>query len=119
MLILQRLARHAAPGADLVGQLHHLIDRLLAVEPHHEFFDVLPQLLAALRGRRGREDLDHHRNHHFGPALADQRQGAVKIKQDRAASPPRQVGVEDLDARAGEKRRGRERHGDLRCVFLG
>ena len=44
----------AAARFDLVGQLHHLIDRLLAVEPHDEFFDVLVQLLARFVACRSR-----------------------------------------------------------------
>ena len=97
MLVGERLQRRAAAAAHLVGELHHLVDRLPAVEPHHEVLDGGGQLGVGLRRARLAQHLDHHRDHDLRPALADQRQGAVEVEQDGAETAARQVGVQDFD----------------------
>ena len=83
VFVPQRLARGAAAFGDAFGQLHHLVDRLLAIQAH----DVVEADLAAggLRlARQAGQHLDEHRHHDVRPALANNRQRAVKIKQDVA-----------------------------------
>ena len=48
---------------------------------------LAPGLLGLTRQRR--QHLDEHWHHHLGPALADQRQGSVKIKEHVADVRPR------------------------------
>ena len=83
VLVPQRLPRVAAALGDPLGQLNHLEDRLLAVQPHDVVVGQPPEIgvgLVALAGQH----LDEHRHHDFRPTLADQRQGAVEIEQDVA-----------------------------------
>ena len=68
---------------DPLGQLNHLEDRLLAVQPHDVVIGQPPQIGVGLAAAAG-QHLDEHRHHHFRPTLADQRQGAVEIEQDIA-----------------------------------
>ena len=83
VLVPERFRGLAAPLADALGQLDHLVDGLLAVETH----DVVEAKPAGARlgfaGQR-RQHLDEHRHHHLRPALADQRQRAVEIEQNMA-----------------------------------
>ena len=89
----------AAALADPLGELDHLVDGLLAVEPH----DVVEGQLAAVGlglARQRRQHLDEHRHHDLGPALADQRQRAVEVEQDVAdPGPGREARAEDDLAR--------------------
>src|SRR5438105_14635560 len=88
MLVPERLARRSAAFSNPFRELDHLVNRLLAIEPH----DVLitkPAALFLSFARPRRQHLHEHGNHHFGPALADERERTVEIKQHMADSPPR------------------------------
>ena len=97
MLVPERLARLAAALANPLGELDHLIDRLLAVEPHDVVEDHLLDLLVGLAGQ-ARKCLDEHRHHDLGPPLADQRQRAVEVEQHVADLGPRLEQGRQLDA---------------------
>ena len=73
---------------DPLGELDHLVDRLLAVEPHDVVEHHLPDLVVGLAGQ-AREGLDEHRHHDLGPPLADQRERAVEVEEDVADLGPR------------------------------
>ena len=81
VLISERFAGFAPSLADPVGQLDHLINCLLPVEPHavfgHDPLDIRRSL-----AREHREGLQEHRNHDLRPSLADDREGAVEIEED-------------------------------------
>ena len=81
VLVPQRLPRAAAALGDPLGQLDHLENRLLAVQPHDVVVGQPAEIGVGLAARAG-QHLDEHRRHHFRPTLADQRQGAVEIEQD-------------------------------------
>ena len=105
VFVLQRFSRRAAPRPDFLGQLDHLIDRLLAVESHHVFFHVLKQFLAGFPRAGGLQDVDHHRDHHILPVAAQQGDGSVEVKDGRAKSAAGKIGRDDFDGA------GRVRHG--------
>ena len=54
MLVGQRLAGLAAALADSIGELNHLIDRLLAVQLHDVVDHEPPKVVVGLAGLRGR-----------------------------------------------------------------
>ncbi len=107
VLVPERFPGLAAPLANSLGELDHLVDGLLAVEVH----DVLEGHPGALgRGltRQCGEDFGEHRHHDLGPALADQRQRPVEVEQDVAdPGPSRERGLkEDLTGELGHHRAG-------------
>ena len=73
----------AAALADPLGELDHLVDRLLAVEAHDVVEDHAADVGLGL-ARQPRQGLDEHRHHDLGPSLADQRERAVEVEQDVA-----------------------------------
>ena len=79
----QGLIRLAAALADAVGELDHLVDRLLAVQAHDVVEDESAEAFFGF-ARQAREGLDEHGDHDFGPALADQGDRAVEIEEDMA-----------------------------------
>ena len=98
VLVPERLARLAAALADALGELDHLIDRLLAVESHDVVEDHLPHVVGTFV-RDDRQHLDEHRHHDLGPALADERERAVEVEQHVAGLGPRRQRSGQLDAR--------------------
>ena len=72
MLVPERFPSHAAALANPVGELDHLVDRLLAVEPHDVLEGHPPRSASVSPGKRGKH-FGEHRHHHLGPALANQR----------------------------------------------
>src|SRR5262245_50407525 len=88
MLVPERFTRNSAALLDPIGQLKHLINGLLAVQPHDVVVTKLPPASLRVAGHF-RQHLDKHRDHDLGPALAYQRKRAVKIKQDMANLWPR------------------------------
>src|SRR5512133_1047602 len=90
--IPERFTWRAASLLDPVRELDHLVDRLLAVQPHDVVKAKLPALLFSFVRER-RKEFGEHGNHHVRPALANERQRAVKIEQHMA------------DARAGGESR--------------
>ena len=107
VLVPERLLRLAAALADALGELDHLVDRLLAVEPHDVLEGQLPAIGLGLARQRGKH-LGEHRHHDLGPALADQRQRAVEVEQHMAdAGPRRERGAkDDLTGELGLHRTG-------------
>ena len=59
ILVVERVSRLAAALADLLGQLDHLVDRLLAGEPGDVVLDDRSQLGLALVRRRFQQPFDH------------------------------------------------------------
>ena len=104
MLIFERVERLGPALAYLMGELDHLIDALLAGEPVHKLGDDLGQRLLRLVLRRLEQELDHHGDHHLRPALAQQRDGAVKVKERVADALRAQGGVDDFDLAVRKKR---------------
>ena len=96
VLVPERLARLAAALANPIGQLDHLIDRLLAVQAHDVFVGQALDVGLVFAGQAG-EHLDEHRRHHFRPALADQRQRAVEIEEHVADFRPRAEAGAEFD----------------------
>ncbi len=85
-------SRLAAALADPLGELDHLVDRLLAVEPHDVVEHHPPDVGLGLAGQ-ARQGLDEHRHHDVGPSLADQRERAVEVEEDVADLGPRRQGT--------------------------
>lgn len=98
VFVVESFAGSAAAFGDFLGKLDHLVDGLLAVELHDEFLDLLMEFVTGFFGRGLSEDLDHHGNHDFGPAFANQGEGAVEIEEDGTALSFDDVGIDDLDA---------------------
>jgi hypothetical protein len=80
MFVRQRVERPAAALLHFLSKLDHLINRLPAIEPHDELFDVARQRRIVFRRPGVLEDPNHHGDHDLRPAFADQRQRAVEIK---------------------------------------
>ena len=97
MFIVERRQRPAPATANFVGQLDHLVNRLPAVETHHEVFHGSEQFRLAFRRAGLPKHLHHHRNHDLRPALANQRQRAVKIEQHRTEPSARNIRMNNLD----------------------
>ena len=97
VLVPERLVRLAAALADPLGELDHLVDRLLAVEPHDVVEHHPPDVVLGLAGP-ARQGLDEHGHHDLGPSLADQRKRAVEVEQDVADLGARRQGNGQLDA---------------------
>src|SRR5688572_20826907 len=95
-LVPKRITRFTAAFLYPIGKLDHLVDRLLAIEAHdvvdHELTSVVVRF-----ARLARQELDKQGNHHVRPALADQRQGAIKVEQDVADVRTRRKGRTELD----------------------
>src|ERR1051326_6396793 len=80
VLIPEWVGRFAAALLDALGELDHLINRLLAVQPHDVVVEQTAAFLLVFLGPRG-QHLDEHGHHDFGPALANERKRSVKIKK--------------------------------------
>jgi len=80
VLVGKRFERLAPAGADLVGQLNHLVNRLLSIQAHDEVANLLRKLRVRLPRAGLLERLDHHGNHDLRPTLADQGERAVEIE---------------------------------------
>ena len=113
VFVPERLARLSAAFANALGELDHLVNRLLAVEPHDV---VLQESVHVGFGftRPLRQHLGEHRQHDLGPAFADQRQGPVEIEQHvrQVGARPEMVGEFDL-ALETRKRGGQPCHESL------
>ncbi len=117
ILVGQRIARRSAAGLDLLAQADHLIDRLLAVELHHEVAGQSRQLGGRFaRSRRG-EFLDHHGDHDVGPAFADEAQRSVEVEQGEPRRRGERDFADDLDGRSGQEPR-RADFSDVPFVIL-
>src|ERR1043165_9715 len=97
VLVPERVARLAAAFLDALGQLDHLIDGLLAVEPHDVVEAELAAGFLALVWERGK-GFDEHGNHDLRPALADEGEGAVEVQQDVAEVWPGRKERAEFDA---------------------
>jgi hypothetical protein len=106
VLVGNRVQGLSAAGTDLIGKLHHLVNRLPAIEPHDVIFDVSMQLLARLSGACGRESIDHHRDHHARPIAANERQRPVEVKQHRPKLSTNQIRAENFNHRSGDQGSG-------------
>jgi len=80
-LVLERIEGLAAIAADLIGQLDHLVDRLLPGQAGDALLDACTELVHGLALRNIGEDFHHHGDHHIHPAGSDERDGAVKIEE--------------------------------------
>ena len=74
-----RWIRLAAAIADLLGHLIHKHRCGAAIEPVHFIEEMSANVLGAFAGLQ-RETWAHNSLHDFRPAMADPRQGAVKIE---------------------------------------
>ena len=86
MFIPERFLGRTAPLADAVCQLDHLVDGLLPIQAH----DVIQTnaFPFGLRlARKGGEHFCEHGGHDLRPALTDDGQGAIKIKDDVGYAP--------------------------------
>ena len=81
IFIPERLACPPAAFLDALRELHHLIDRLLAVLAHDVVVEHLPRSRFSFVRPAG-QHFQEHRDHHVRPPLADQGKRAVKIEQD-------------------------------------
>lgn len=100
MFVPERLAGLAAPFANAVGKLDHLVDGLFAVEAH----DVLEREALAVGvglARQLRQQLGEHGRHDIGPAFADERERAVEVEEHVADLGPRREAGGELDASGG------------------
>ena len=97
VLIGERVGGLSAALADSLGELNHLVNRLLAVQSHDVVENEAPEVVAGLAGLR-RQRLDEHGHHDFGPSLADQRYRAVEVEEDVADLFPGREGNGQLDA---------------------
>lgn len=121
--IPERLARFAAPFAHALGQLNHLIDRLLAVQPHDVFEGDPPGIFLGFSGKQG-QGFDEQGDHDLRPSLADQREGAVEVEQDVADLRAGNQGSGQFDSpvangdveRAWDRHRGRSFFGGWASV---
>ncbi|MFM1942451.1 MAG: hypothetical protein RI897_1433 [Verrucomicrobiota bacterium] len=79
VFVPERFLGGAAALFDAIGELDHLVDRLLAVEAHdvveHQAVERFIRI-AFLPGKH----FDEHGDHDIGPALADEREGAVEVE---------------------------------------
>ena len=116
VLICQRVLGRAAACANLLGQADHLVNRLFAVELHHEIAGQCRQLGGRLARAGGRQLLNHHGNHHVGPAFADEAQRSVEIEQGKPRGGTQAQFANDFDIRPRQKPR-RARFGDATLVI--
>ncbi len=117
LFVGQRIARRTAAGLDFLGQADHLVDRLLAVELHDEIPHELRQIARRFVRARGRQLLDHHRDHHVRPAFADQAQRPVEVEYGKPRRRCESDLADDLHTRAGQETR-RTCFGDAALVIL-
>ena len=97
VFVSERLARPAAALPHLVGQLHHLVNRLPAVQAHDKLFYGRCQLAVRFGRLRAAKDLDHHGNHDLRPPFTDERQRPVEVEEYGTKPAARQVGIQDFD----------------------
>ena len=81
MLVPERLLRLSTTFADPVGQLHHLINRLLPIQTHDVIICQFLAIFMAL-SRQSWKDFREHWNHDLRPSLTDDRQGSIEVKKD-------------------------------------
>src|SRR5262249_33095637 len=96
-LVDGRLLRNRAAFAHFFRQLNHLEDGGSAIQAGHVVADHGCQRRVALGSTGASQFLHHHRDHDVHPAAADQRQGAIKVEDDRSKAAARQVWVDDFN----------------------
>lgn len=103
MLVRHGIQWLSTTSSDLVGQLHHLVNRLPPVEPHDELFDVSVQLVSRFDGSCFEQNVDHHRDHRVLPIASQKRESAVEVKQHGAEITTRVGGADPFDFSVGHK----------------
>jgi len=91
MLVLKRIAGRAAAAAHLLGELDHLVDRLLARETVHELRHHGRQFGGRLPRAQLLEDRHHHGDHDIDPAAADEGQRSVEVEERGAGEDRKSV----------------------------
>lgn len=81
VFIFERIQRIATASPDLVGELNHLVHRLLPRKPPDEVFHDGAQVFFLLACLAVEKQLNHHRDHHVHPAGSDQGNRTVKVKK--------------------------------------
>ena len=108
VFVPEGIFRVTAPFLDASGELDHLINGLFAVQAHDVIQEELVLLLLGFPRDSG-EHFRKQRDHDFGPALPDEGEGTVKIKEHmRDLGSGSEAGGElDVTGKAVDKRHGR------------
>ena len=81
LFVGERIVWCASAFLDFFTELNHLVDGLFAGEAVDKFGDQNAVFRFGFAGVEFGEYFDHHGDHDFAPALANERQCAVKIKE--------------------------------------
>src|SRR5262245_9392519 len=96
MFVPERFFRLAPSLADSVGQLDHLVNGLLPIQPHDVVIEELANALPAL-ARTSWKHLHKHGQHDLRPTLPNQGQRTVEIKKDMTDPRSRSEALSELD----------------------
>ncbi len=97
LFIIKGVFGRASPCADQISQTDHLINGLLAGGLGNKVFHEGNELVLGLAGVQFLEVTDQQGDHHLLPALPDEGDGSIKVKENMLNVTPFDVWVHDFN----------------------